>query len=567
MDGLAVIDVNFKFLADVITSQTKNTPNEIVTIMTRFRKALSFSWLSQIPHSFRVPYLAAAIHVVLRFTEHSDPTVRVTSYSTLGGLLVAVAPFSPITFYHAFGQAIEKVEVSPKLSIGVINMFMYLTRFVSPVRISSYVEQIPVTCHFGTDISDFIKFLPQTVSLMQHLPIGLIQSILRSVIAGVGRKPSSAFVQTVVQLVNLNQEALLPVLIDFIQANSLDTAGVWLGPTLLKNRKFFDAIGDSGRELFLNFAIHEFTRKPLNLCQFEHGCRICALFLRYLKDSPGYAEVHRRVYSALRDDYPDVYTARMLCLPTPLESLENSGNCPDSFRGNRLTALANTFLDNVSTVNADRVAKLFTVYKHSENDLYCTFVDAFAQCIDELLVKCRCRDHIELLTFILNKQNKNWVHNETVAKMIDNISIDHCQQVFPEYQDLALSRLLEFALSSVERLFTTARASIARFANCSNIELIVSRIADSNWLDELVVTRRFSVLAQLASLFRFPSFSTFFVDLASELLPWKRKIKDQKRGRVYYFVSGRQTHKYLNIHMRREDISHIILNDIQGLTF
>jgi hypothetical protein len=62
------------------------------------------------------------------FTGHSDATVRVTAYSTLGGFLVAVAPISPITFYKAFSQAIDHIEeqtISAKLSIAVINMFTY----------------------------------------------------------------------------------------------------------------------------------------------------------------------------------------------------------------------------------------------------------------------------------------------------------------------------------------------------------------------------------------------------------------------------------------------------------
>jgi hypothetical protein len=58
----------------------------------------------------------------------------------------------------AFQDAIENLDVS----IAVINVFLYLTRFLSPVRISTFV-------HFGVDISDFIKFLPQSVPLMRDL--------------------------------------------------------------------------------------------------------------------------------------------------------------------------------------------------------------------------------------------------------------------------------------------------------------------------------------------------------------------------------------------------------------
>jgi hypothetical protein len=122
--------------------------------------------------------------MVLLFTGHSDATVRVTAYSTLGGFLVAVAPISPITFYKAFSQAIDHIEeqtMFAKLLIAVINTFIYLSRFISPVRISNYIEQCSVSPHFSSDITNFIKFLPQSIPLMKNLPVDLLEYIFRSV--------------------------------------------------------------------------------------------------------------------------------------------------------------------------------------------------------------------------------------------------------------------------------------------------------------------------------------------------------------------------------------------------
>jgi hypothetical protein len=77
-DGLAGLDSNFKYLAESLVARSPPPPNNVVTVMTSFRKTLSFSWLSQIPHSSRVTQLASAIRVLLLFTENSDPTIRVT---------------------------------------------------------------------------------------------------------------------------------------------------------------------------------------------------------------------------------------------------------------------------------------------------------------------------------------------------------------------------------------------------------------------------------------------------------------------------------------------------------
>lgn len=519
-------DANFRPLYDVAFNNYELEVPEIVTFMTRFRKQLSFAWVASLPRkdekkSDLTECLSEVIRTILQFTEHSDATVRVTAYSTLGGLLVTVAPFAPVWFIDSFGKAITGIDVSPKLSIAVINMFMYLTRFISPVRIDSFIVKLPVAPHFGVDVSDFIKYLPQVIPMMHDLPIDLLKGILRSLITGAGRKPSSAFVQTVTMLVEINRPVLLPVLISFIRENESDlaNAAVWLGPALLPDPTVFENLSQDGRDLFLDYALKEFTKSPLNLCQFEHACKTCAIFLGYAKGTPEYEVLEKRIYGSMKPEYNDVYKARLLLLPSPLEKIDFSRPfSEDTFRGNKLGALATYFVENLDVADADQIAQIFLDHKTSENDLYCTLVDSFALCFDKMLDKCQKDYHIQLLDYVLKKRNKNWVHDEIVCKLIDSISTDKCQKVFSSYTELAMDRLLDATLSSTDRLFETGIQSMVKFASYSNIDTILQKIYHSDWMSEHVLSRRFYLLAELASLFDPSLFPAFFADVGLEAL-------------------------------------------------
>ncbi|OHT02329.1 hypothetical protein TRFO_07152 [Tritrichomonas foetus] len=509
-----LLDENYKFLYETLYDHTQPQPTQIVTMMTRFRKNLSFSWISKIvvtkeKKADPAHVIASIIRTILQYTVHSDATVRVTAYSTLGGLLISITPFSAISFPGAFGEAIKDLEITPKLSIAIINMFMYLTRFTSPVFLEKYIIDVPVSFHFGVDVSEFIQFIPQTIKLMKDLPLELLRNILRSLICSCGRKPNAAFTSTIISLVELNFQPQMDVLMNYIQANDLDSAAVWLGPALLKDREVYNRLSPENRKLFFDYALKEFNRKPLNLCQFEHACKTCALFFRYTKGTPAYEVIKNSVMSALRNDYPPVYKVRMLFLPTPLEELTDNPNDGDSLRSARLNALATHFEDNLETADPDKIAEMFVSYQNSDNDLYCTFVDSFSRCIAEMIRHCKGETHLKLLEFILKKKNKNWVHDEAVAHLIDSIETTPCVKVFPQFIDLALDRLLDFELSSNDRLVETSLESIKKFASYDILDNLINRIIRSDWHDEAVVARRFLLLNELALLFKTKLFSMF----------------------------------------------------------
>jgi hypothetical protein len=62
--------------------------------------------------------------------------------------------------------------------------------------------------HFRSDITDFIKFLPQSIPLMKNLPVDLLEYFLQSVFIGTGRSSGNSFVQTIILFIGLNKMRL-----------------------------------------------------------------------------------------------------------------------------------------------------------------------------------------------------------------------------------------------------------------------------------------------------------------------------------------------------------------------
>ena len=181
MQALTGIDPTFTEIYQYLHKEQQNqTLHDVFILFSNFRKKLSFNWIDSIKEENRMPMLKEVIATFLLFTNDKNTTIRLGAYSIIGTLILTVAPYSPSTFIMAFADAITLMPVSPKISIAIINSFMSLMRFVSPVRITNYVEHMPILHHFSVDVSDFVQYLPQTIPQMKKLPPEFLLNILEN---------------------------------------------------------------------------------------------------------------------------------------------------------------------------------------------------------------------------------------------------------------------------------------------------------------------------------------------------------------------------------------------------
>ena len=543
-------DSTLRFLAESHVNQIQVPKDKLVSELGKLRSNFSYQWLSKFKDNDCEKSLAVVLNLIFRYADHQESNVRLGAYSALGGLLMLVAPFVPHQFIAAFATATAPLPTSPKISIAVINSFVYLTRFVSPVRTTEFVSRLQVLTHFSVDMTENLKYLPQIIPLMINLPVQFHQNILRSLISKCGRSPNAAFVASVVSLIETNPKMLLSLTVDFLKQNNLFAAATLLGSNLLKKRVYFDMLDESGKCLFFDSAINAMKREQLELSSFESACRICSLFLNYSREKPDdYKKYNDIVQEAIKRDFTPVYKVRLYCLPTPIEELKDDPKDNDQVRAAKLQSLAQYFLFN-EDCDPDVVADMFLKQKAAENDLYCVLVESFALCIRRLIKTCKKRFHLQLLEFILRKKNKNWVHDEAVTKIIDELDA----ATVPRHVDLALDKLIEFSLSSNDRLCETAIKSFVKFSTYDNLDNILQRLMWSDWLDDRSAQRRFRLLAKLAKVFKSPLFSQF-IPIAYEAI---ELYNDTRVASYAYLFLSRITVNYIPNRVRDFTFKYVI---------
>ena len=510
-------DELFRVLYEAQEGKISVPAPKISATIGSFRKTLSLAWLKNLENHDALACLSTVIATLIQYTEHSDASVRVIAYSTLGALLLCVAPFDRRVFIRAFGVAAGQAPVSPRSSIAIINMFVYLSKFVSPVELQAFIIVVPVLKHFKADVSDFLKYLPQIIPMMRNLPVSFQQCFLENLLITCSKRLNSCFTGAVSALISLDKKHLVPSFIEILKKNKMTAVIGALGPTLMSDKEICEILEEDGRELFLSAALNEFDRAQPRFIEFESACLTCFHFLRYTKGTPQHKELKNRIFSHLRKDYPPHFNRLRMLLPMSLEDILAIEADSDSMKAAQLTALANLLLDHPKTVDPDEVAKIFLGYSLSRNDLYCSLLESFKKCISLFLEKCTARYHIELLMFILKKENINWVHDMAVAKLLKKIDSNICSKFIPNYFEIAIERLLSFAVSPNNKLFSATLSAIREIVSYDTIDQTLLLILHSDFTDDLCASRRFELLSLLSSIFKSSLFE-LFVPIAYECL-------------------------------------------------
>lgn len=510
-------DELFKILYDTQEGKISPPPSKICSTLGSFRKKLSLDWLNKIKKHDPKSCLTCAIVTILKYTDHSDASVRVIAYSTLGALLLCVATFDPILFIHAFGNATTQTPISPRPSMAIINMFVYLSRFVSSVKLQGFIIIAPVIDHFKADISDFLKYLPQIIPMMKDIPSTFHLQLLNTLLISCSKRLNSSFTGAVYCLISLNKPLLVPNFKKIVLDNHLNSVVVCLGPTFIGDNEIYELLEEDGRELFLNAALNEFIREPPGFTEFEASCLTCSQFLRYARDTNKYSDLRQRIFTHLKRDYPPHFRRLKLLLPMSLEEILQVHEDTDSMKAAQNFALASCYVDNRGETDSDYLAQIFYSFRFSRNDLYCSLIESFAKCVNLFLIHCKEKYHVKLLKWILKKKNINWVHDMAVANLLCDIDCYLCAKIIPDFFQLAINRLLEFSLSPNNRLFGASITAIKHIVSYDTLHELLSTIIRCDWIDEFSVSRRFELLSTLASIFVSEEF-LLFVPIAFECI-------------------------------------------------
>ena len=120
-------DELFRVLYEAQEGKISVPAPKISATIGSFRKMLSLAWLKSLESHDPLACLSTVIATLIQYTEHSDASVRVIAYSTLGALLLCVAPFDRRVFIRAFGVAAGQAQWIEREKTAVSDLIEKLT--------------------------------------------------------------------------------------------------------------------------------------------------------------------------------------------------------------------------------------------------------------------------------------------------------------------------------------------------------------------------------------------------------------------------------------------------------
>lgn len=409
----------------------------------------------------------------------------------------------------SFGNAISNRKILPKSSIAIISTFVFLSKFVSPVHMQDFIIKVPAMDHFKSDPSEYIQYLPNIIPLMTSLPISYPQALLRSIYFGCSGNITSSYTNSVYQLVLLNKQKMVQTLKSLFAENMIIQAVSALGPVLLGDYEIFELFGVDGQRIFADQAFADFTKDPPKFLEFEYACSVYSILLKKYKNTDYYNLICDRIKEVSSRTLPLHFNRLLLQLSLSLDDIFKDKTESDSLKSAQLLALGKFISANQDTVDYDKAIDLFIQFENSENDVYCSYVEGFASCVNSFLRYYKGDKHIRVLLNILKKNNKNWVQDMEVSNLISVIDHRIAESMIPALLGIEVDRLLSFSLSPNTKLSEAAMNSLNTITSYKTIGSLLYKISLSNWSDDFVVARRFQLLSILASSFDVEEFKTF----------------------------------------------------------
>ena len=501
-------DPNFKIINYIINSKIDN-PQEITIRLGTFRKNLNFYWINLIPKTEQPKFLSIIIKTLLICTNNEHPNVRVTAYSTLCALLITITPFNPKIIIHSFGSAINKFEISSRSSIAIINMFVYICQYISPINLQSFLIITPIQEHFKANFSDFLKYLPQLIPLMNRIPIYFHFILMDNLLLNCQKTLNNSFINSIYSLICLNKKEMIQYLIKYLGLKEYNLFFLSLGSLILIDEEIIKLLNFKSLEYFLEISIEYLTKIPLQFIEFESSCILCNLLLKIYKNHLNYLLIKNKILNSIPKNLPIHFQRLTLLLQSSFEEIISFKDNSDSFTSSKLFALANFYNENFQNLNSDEVVLIFLNYIDSNNDLYCSLIESFTLIIDNLFKYCKKNYHINLLKLILNKENQNWVHDLTLVNLISKINVLICEKYFENYFKIIIKKLLNFSISPTTKLSDISINTICKITSYSNLDLVLTSIIKYNWVDENITYHLFILLSKLIELFDLNKFLLF----------------------------------------------------------
>lgn len=507
-------DEDFFNIVEYIKSPTPKTDNLIHDLQS-FRSHISLRWVDQFYDCDQENCLGYVWLVLFSLANHDEPVVRITSYNVIGALLFSLTPYSPNLMMKSFSNAVIKLKMSSKASIAIIASFLYICNNISPTDLEDFITNTPIMHHFRADTTNFIKYMPRLINLMEKLNLQFQQVLLRSLLTSFGRNPNHDFVSSVTKLVKLNPNLLLSNLMDFVVENKLNQTILYLGPILLTNDEVFDLMDENYINEFINVSLNVLKNNKSVLTDFENACGTLSIITKKISGEK-LEDLKNKINENKQEVYPNNFKRFLVLLPTPFDELLINSNDSNSLKCEKLKSITTYLSNNNNDVTKQKLLDYYESLLDSQFEVFSTFVNSVADSFN-LLLGFNDTKFSFIIKTILDRKCLTWVQESAIINLLTTIGIDRGVKFIPEFESIAINIIFHDSFSPHEELSESANKCIIKFINYDNLPIVLKNLWEIDYFNERIALQYLVLLNILLDVIE-PKFFKGIEQLVCEII-------------------------------------------------
>lgn len=504
MQKVKELDQNFAVLANYV--EGNEIPiSELSQSIISLRQSINLQWYTQFVQYNHIQCLTCIFKVLFELLNNEDPGIRISITSTLGSIIFLLGPFVPKSVIVAFLSAVQEITPSPHVSIAIVGCFCHITHIVSPINVQSFISSLPIIHHFGSDVVDYLKYLPKLFKSMLPIDIEFLRFLLRTMLISFGETPTIPFISSVMSLLKHQPNYLFADLMQYIENKSLKFTMLMLAPHILRNKQLTKYIPDDYSSKIFQIALSSISDNKTPLSEFEEACETLVSILEFSKQGE-MKERLRLLEEKINNDFPPHYKLYMLKISNSFEELIPIESDTLLIKSNKLIALSYFLSRNPTIDNMKRIMTVFSQYIYSEGELYSKLLESLSRS-NKLLTKEYIKD-IELSKLLsdiisqaLEKPNGNWVQKIALLRFIESIQPEIGIELSPQFETKSIEIIFKFCLSKQNHLSNKALQIFPNIVTARTIPIVMSLILmRSDFFTDNVFLKLIKIINSLVNL-------------------------------------------------------------------
>ena len=528
------------------TSNEKSSPSDLCKALCDFQTDVSPVLCIGVKEDLLSGLFRKIWEILFKCSASQSSTVRMTTYSTTSMFLLKLGPFAPLLLRSTFGDATMAHAVEHSSSVLVIAVFSFLSHFVAPVQLETFLEKTQIFHQFVCQESITSEHLPNIVNNLGNLSIEWFQGLLLALLGANKAQESRMVIKAIGSVVKRNPEVLMNCLLEQecpLSLASYILQSVPIDQTKVDLSQFAFSAFDALRQPAESRSISSVDDAFMVMSRIETQ----TVKVRHIEgykfeiELEGYGKVEFEDEKAMQR--PGFYS-----LPLPHQFLIPKEDDSCAVIGAKLNTLGRQIRDKNVVMNVEEEIQIFDkIASYGYDDRTSGVLQSLALCVNSLIANAKSSRLSNILRRVLFVEPKSWFHASDMLAVIREIDPKLIPVVFGRsgFNEI-LQTVLKFCLNPNEDLSRSSFQVISKLTTEATFREVTQFVADNtDFFDAFSLQKHLLILAGLITAnFNYDrSHLRSFTDTILEVFPYHAD-DIYVLGSIYQFLTYVDISKY-----------------------